>query len=294
MTAPAHQSCLPWSEEGRPTLGNPKQQRSHCTCFQKIKLNARATPKLHYPHARKQTAIVQATRLRAPSRLRGRHFRARALPRHQPLNKIMYMSHQKPFSPSAERNKRAIAETLRTELADNDLVLEYGSGTGQHLVHFAQAMPCVQWYPSDLPEQLPGIMQWISESNCTNLHQAIELDLRSPAPPNIDVSACYTANTFHIISWECVQNAFKCSAALLDDREKLLVYGPFSVNGQHNSPGNRAFDQQLRSNHSQSGIRDLYELDKLAIQHGFSAAKSTPMPANNQLLVWVREKNNQK
>ena len=198
------------------------------------------------------------------------------------------MSQQKPFAPSAERNKQAILDVLRRELTEHDHVLEFGSGTGQHLTHFAKAMPYVQWIPSDLSEQLPGISQWMSEAQVTNILNPIELDLRAPELPNIKVTACYTSNTFHIVSWESVKQAFKCSATLLEEGEKFLSYGPYSINGQHTSQGNEEFDQQLRSNNPESGIRDIHKLNSLATQHGFSAARVISMPANNQLLVWVR------
>jgi len=200
------------------------------------------------------------------------------------------MTNSKPFAPSAERNKQAILDVLEHELADHDHVLEYGSGTAQHIVHFAKALPSVHWIPSDLPEQLPGIRQWIEEARCPNILQSIELDLRSVDIPNIEVTACYTANTFHIVSWQSVQHAFSYSAALLSEGEKFLCYGPFSKNGKHNSQGNSEFDKQLRANNSKSGIRDLIELDALATHSGFVPLRAIPMPANNQLLVWMRDK----
>ena len=200
------------------------------------------------------------------------------------------MIQEKPFAPSADRNKQAILEVLLNELSEHDFVLEYGSGTGQHLVHFAMAMPSVQWLPSDLAEQLPGIHLWMHEAACTNILNPIELDLRTPALASVKATACYTANTFHIVSWKSVQQAFICSAALLDEGEKFLSYGPFSLNGQHNSQGNNEFDQQLRANNPESGSRDLNELNTLAMKQGFLPARAIPMPANNQLLVWVRGK----
>ena len=198
------------------------------------------------------------------------------------------MTQSKPFAPSAERNKQAILQVLQLELKDHDVVLEYGSGTGQHLTHFAKALKNVNWIPSDLAEQLPGIDRWIKETHCKNISTPIEIDLRNPVLPSINVTACYTSNTFHIVGWESVQQAFKCSAVLLKDGEKFLVYGPFSLNGEHNSQGNRDFDEQLRMNNSVSGIRDIEELNTLATQQGFSPARAIPMPANNQILVWER------
>ncbi|MEP7100332.1 MAG: DUF938 domain-containing protein, partial [Burkholderiales bacterium] len=47
----------------------------------------------------------------------------------------------KPFSPACERNQDVILDVLRTQFADRTHVLEIGSGTGQHAVHFALALP---------------------------------------------------------------------------------------------------------------------------------------------------------
>ena len=195
----------------------------------------------------------------------------------------------KPFASSAERNKEAILDVLKQELVDQDIVLEYGSGTAQHLTHFAKAMPSIQWQPSDLSGQISGIKQWMSEAMCQNIRDPIELDLRTLVIPTSNITACYTANTFHIISWLAVKNAFELSAKLLGSGSKFLVYGPFSSNGQHNSHGNQEFDQQLRNNNSDSGIRDTSDLNTLAIQYEFSPAREIAMPANNRILVWVRK-----
>jgi tRNA G46 methylase TrmB len=48
-------------------------------------------------------------------------------------------------SPSAERNKGPVAEVLKQALPDCGLVLEIGSGTGQHVVHFAREAPHLTW-----------------------------------------------------------------------------------------------------------------------------------------------------
>ena len=47
----------------------------------------------------------------------------------------------KPYSPASERNREPILAVLREHFADRERVLEIGSGTGQHAVHFAAALP---------------------------------------------------------------------------------------------------------------------------------------------------------
>ncbi len=195
---------------------------------------------------------------------------------------------QKPFAPAADRNKLAILEALQHELSANDVVFEFGSGTGQHLCHFATHLPNVLWQPTDLADKLPGIRQWIAESGCLNILPPLELDLNASQRPAADVSVCYSANTLHIVSWPLVKQLFRHTAMMLGDGGKLCIYGPFVFNGEHVSDGNRQFDQQLRRADPRSGIRDTNDLNQLAQLCGFAPARIIGMPANNHLLIWDR------
>ncbi|TNF95187.1 MAG: DUF938 domain-containing protein, partial [Gammaproteobacteria bacterium] len=65
----------------------------------------------------------------------------------------------KPFAESCEENKHAILDILQDEFASSNVVLEIGSGTGQHAVHFAEHLPHLQWICSDRQENLDGIRQ---------------------------------------------------------------------------------------------------------------------------------------
>lgn len=196
------------------------------------------------------------------------------------------MTPRKPFAPSAERNKQAILEALQQELSANDVVFEFGSGTGQHLCHFAAHLPDVLWQPSDLADKLPGIRQWIAESGRSNILPPLELDLSTTQKPAAEISVCYSANTLHIVSWPLVEQLFRHAAIMLGNGGKLLIYGPYTFNGEHVSDGNRQFDLQLRGEDPHSGIRDANDLDQLARQCGFAPARVIGMPANNHVLVW--------
>lgn len=200
------------------------------------------------------------------------------------------MTDSKPFAPSADRNKQAILEALQSELSGHERIVEIGSGTGQHACHIANAMPHILWQPTELADKLPGIEQWIHDSGCTNVLTPVVLDLASDNTPLEGASVCYSANTLHIVSWKLVQALFQYAASLLDERGKLIVYGPFSINGQHTSEGNRIFDEQLRTSDPYSGIRELRELDQLAGLHAFNSATVIDMPANNKLLCWRKLK----
>jgi len=194
----------------------------------------------------------------------------------------------KPFAPSAERNRDVILAALSDELIENDRVFEFGSGTGQHICHFAAQHPSITWQPSDLAVRLPGMELWIEESGCKNILPPVTLDLQSELLASTRVTLCYSANTLHIVSWPLVQRLFLHAATLLADGGKLCIYGPFLFNGQYTSEGNRLFDQQLRSQDSASGLREFNDLNVLAEQHHFTHRRTIDMPANNQLLVWER------
>jgi len=194
-----------------------------------------------------------------------------------------------PFSPSADRNKQSILEALKRELAGNELVLEIGSGTGQHACHFAANLPNIKWQATELKDNIPAIESRIREQSCINLLDPYELDVNVLPWPANNVQVCYTSNTFHIVSMQSIRSIFEGCKQVLCHSGKLCVYGPFSINGSHTSQGNIQFDRQLRASDPASGIRDLQELDELAKVAGFCACRYIDMPANNLFVVWGRE-----
>lgn len=193
-----------------------------------------------------------------------------------------------PFSPACERNKSAIhAELLRMCGSEGQHFLELGSGTGQHALHFATQQPHWHWQATDRPAALAGIAAWLTQNPGTNTPPALAWDVDQPehwtALPAV-VDWLYTANTFHIMSWEQVQTTFRGVKAHLQLRRGLLVYGPFVREDAPTSPSNLAFDRQLKSQDSAMGLRRLNEVSALAENAGFRLAEVVPMPANNLLL----------
>ncbi|MBC7990285.1 MAG: DUF938 domain-containing protein [Luteimonas sp.] len=93
------------------------------------------------------------------------------------------MASEKPFSPASERNRDPILEVLLVHFAGRRHVLEIGSGTGQHAVHFAAAMPWLVWQCSDRAEYLPGVRTWLDEAGLPNTPAPIELDVASERWP---------------------------------------------------------------------------------------------------------------
>ncbi|MGH8460719.1 MAG: DUF938 domain-containing protein [Stenotrophobium sp.] len=195
---------------------------------------------------------------------------------------------QKPYSAASERNREPILAVLRERFADRRQVLEIGSGTGQHAVHFAQALPHLQWQTTDRAENLDGIRLWLQEAALPNLPAPLELDVNQDAWPQSRYDAVFSANTLHIMSWPEVQRLFACLPQVMTANAKLAIYGPFNYGGRFTSDSNAGFDRSLRAGASHRGIRDFEAVDALAQAVGLRLLEDHAMPANNRCLVWQR------
>ncbi len=190
------------------------------------------------------------------------------------------------FSDACERNKDPILKILKHEFNNSNLVLEIGSGTGQHAVYFGKHLSHLNWQPTDLNENLASIKERIELEATDNVKPPIELDVSKHPWPILDVDAVFTANTFHIMSWELVENFFVGLGEVLNRSGALCVYGPFKYRGKYTSESNEKFDGFLKSRDPQSGIRDFEAVNKLAIEQGLKLLEDHQMPANNQCIVW--------
>lgn len=200
---------------------------------------------------------------------------------------------ERPHSPSCDRNRDPILAVLQHYFAGYRDVLEIGSGTGQHAVHFAQAMPWLRWQCSDRVESLPGIRLWLDEAALPNTPATIELDVASgpwprAATPDGRFDAAFSANTLHIMGWPEVEAFFAGLDGVLADAATLVVYGPFNYGGAYTSDSNRDFDAWLKARDPRSGIRDFEAVDALARRIGLHLVDDVAMPANNRSLVWRR------
>ena len=191
-------------------------------------------------------------------------------------------------SEACERNKGPILAVLDRELAASRSVLEIGSGTGQHAVHFARHLPHLSWQPTELEGLLGPLAERILLEGPPNLAPALALDVRSHPWPVRPVDAVFTANTLHIMAWDAVEHFFRGVGAALAADGVLCVYGPFRYRGGYTSDSNAEFDRYLHLRDPLSGIRDLEALEPLAAAAGLGLTADHAMPANNQTLVWRR------
>lgn len=198
----------------------------------------------------------------------------------------------KPFSAACERNRDPILAVMRTQLQGPARVLEIGSGTGQHAVHFAAHLPQLQWQTSDLAENHDGIRAWLEEANLPNVMQPITLDMAAAdwtdKLAGDGFSVVYTANTSHIMAWSQVESMIAGIGLLLPSGGLLFVYGPFHYGGMPTSAGNAQFDVALRADAPHRGIRDIEAIQRLTAEHGLHQLDDHEMPANNRLLIFQR------
>jgi cyclopropane fatty-acyl-phospholipid synthase-like methyltransferase len=195
---------------------------------------------------------------------------------------------ERPHAAATERNWHAILDVLLFEFRDRHSVFEIGSGTGQHAVHFAAAMPWLVWQTSDLAQNHDGIRAWIEHAGLRNVESPVVFDVADRLQLDTRFDAVYSANTAHIMSIGEVEKMFGHVSQLLNTGGIFCLYGPFNENGEFTSESNARFNASLRAQKSSMGIRDRAELNRLSAKAGMCESSRYAMPANNQLLVWTR------
>jgi SAM-dependent methyltransferase len=191
--------------------------------------------------------------------------------------------------PAPERNKQPILAVLERVLPASGTLLEIASGSGQHAVHFARALPALRWIPSDHDaDNLASIGAWVAESGLPNLQPPIELDVRSDSWDVGTLDAAFNANMIHIAPWECCVGLFAGLGRHLAAGGIFVLYGPFRIAGAHTAPSNAEFDAGLRARDPQWGVREIESVEAEAARVGLTLRERVPMPANNQTLVFAR------
>jgi SAM-dependent methyltransferase len=197
------------------------------------------------------------------------------------------------------RNHQPIGAVLQQYLdGKSGDVLEAGSGTGQHVVHFARRVPDITWWPSDYNEaHLKSIAAWRAYAGLPNLRPPLTVDLAETdwremleaAGGPRDLLAVFCANVVHIAPWRVAQGLFTGAGRTLQHGGLLVLYGPFKRAGKHTAVSNAVFDTSLREANPEWGVRDIGDLEKLAVQNGLGLREIVDMPANNLILVFVRD-----
>ena len=192
-------------------------------------------------------------------------------------------------SPAAERNKQPILDVLGRWLPQSGIVLEIASGTGQHVVHFARALPALQWQPTDAdPELRSAVAARAATASLENVLPPLALDVLDAAWPVTAADAVLCINMIHIAPRAATAALLRGSARLLRGGAPLILYGPYKRGGRHTSASNEAFDASLRARNPDWGIRDLDEVAASARDNGFDLRDVVSMPANNLTVLFER------
>jgi SAM-dependent methyltransferase len=192
------------------------------------------------------------------------------------------------FTASAERNKGPILAVLQRVLPRTGLVVEIGSGTGQHVAHFAKALPQLKWQPSDPdPAFRDSIRLWVESENLTNVFDPLDLEVSRHPWPVVRADAVLCINMIHVAPWAATEDLFKGATDVLVGGGVLFLYGPYRRFGRHTAASNQAFDAQLQANDPAWGVRDLEAVVELAGTVGFKLAETVELPANNFSVVFL-------
>ena len=202
------------------------------------------------------------------------------------------------FFPASQRNKKYIGNILSKILNEKGYILEIGSGSGEHGIEFQKRFPEITWQTSDPNiEHRKSISSWIDYEG---------LNIMMPQPLDINVNerpwriysnlresllGIISINMIHITTWKCIRSLFKESGKLLNRNNKqfLLLYGPFKINNKYTSKSNKIFDESLKMQNNNWGIRDLEEVKNVAKDNGFKQNDLIAMPSNNFISIFRKE-----
>lgn len=217
----------------------------------------------------------------------------------------MAFADDRQYAPATQRNREPILEVLLQVLPSAGTVLEVSSGTGEHAVFFAPRLAPRLWVPSDPnPQARASIAAWRRAVPAENLYPPIALDVRDPVwaieqkplPEELQgldleqnpVRAIVNINMIHISPWSATLGLMAGAARLLPSGGVLYLYGPYRQNGRHTAPSNAAFDQSLKLQNPEWGVRDLEAVIAAAAAAGLAFVRIWEMPANNLSVVFQK------
>lgn len=192
-------------------------------------------------------------------------------------------------APAVARNRDAILDVLRRVLPARGTVLEIASGSGEHAIHVAAALPGLTWLPSDPePEARRSVVAHTSRAAITNILPPLALDARDSVWPVNRVDAIVCINMIHIAPWSATEGLMAGVGRTLAEGGILFLYGPFREGGRLSAESNVAFDASLRARDPEWGVRDREAVTDMAARHGLVASERVAMPANNLSLIFRR------
>jgi len=199
------------------------------------------------------------------------------------------------YAPATQRNREPILQVLLQVLPPTGTVLEISSGTGEHAVFFAPRLYPREWLPSDPnPVARASIAAWRQYCPADNLYPPIALDVctsnwldKLPATSfqRQQIVAIVNINMIHIAPWAACLGLMAGAKQILPTGGILYLYGPFKQRGKHTALSNAAFDESLRAQNPDWGVRDLEDVVAAAADQQLSLVRTYDMPANNLSVV---------
>lgn len=192
-------------------------------------------------------------------------------------------------SPAAQRNREPIAAVLAAWLPKSGMVLEVASGSGEHAAYFADRFRQLDWQPSDPdPLAINSIEAWRADSGLANMLGPMILDTSADIWPVIRADAVLNINMVHISPWKAALGLLDGAARVLPAGGRLILYGPWLVEGLETAPSNLAFDADLKRRNPAWGLRKVEDFAQKAERRGLLFEDQREMPANNRMLLFIR------
>lgn len=196
------------------------------------------------------------------------------------------------FAPSADRNSTPIINLIKQIAPKSGEALEIASGTGQHIVKLALALPNLSWLPSEVEdERIKSISAWIKSENLSNIKPPVYLDATetgwAKSLPQSDF--ILLVNLLHLISWNETKILISELSKALKTKGIALIYGPFMRNGELTSEGDKKFHVSLTQTDPDIGYKDDLDMQTLFSNSGLSCLEKVEMPANNLAFVLKKD-----
>lgn len=208
---------------------------------------------------------------------------------HSVANKADGANDERMFAPAAARNGDAIVSALVPLLPATGNALEIASGTGEHLVKLAAAMPGLTWHPTDIDaDRLKSIAAWTAHEKLTNIQAPLAFNAISSPWAGGAMDAIYLSNLIHLISSEDAVKLIANIASIYAPAGKIAIYGPFKRGEAFASEGDEAFDASLRLRNQAIGYKSMEWVDEQFAVHALIPTERIGMPANNILTLWSR------
>ncbi|MEL4894071.1 DUF938 domain-containing protein [Crocosphaera sp. Alani8] len=204
------------------------------------------------------------------------------------------MTDLKQYAPATQRNREPILEVLLRVLPPSGNILEIASGTGEHCLFFAPAFSPRKWIPSDAnPTARNSIEAWRKESLIDNINSPLNIDATSLSwaveEQELDITTMVNINMIHISPWQACLGLMEGAKRILPSGGILYLYGPYKQGGKHTAISNESFDQSLRLQNTEWGVRNLEDVIKVAEENGLIFKEKVEMPANNLSVIFEKE-----